>query len=178
MLKNTDFEKVLRPVEAAESLPPVCYVDEALFEREMDRGFRGGWVSVGRLDDLVVPGDYLALDVGGTPLVLLLDSSRQLRAFANTCRHRGTRLLPPGRGRCERIVCPFHAWTYGLDGVLLTAPRMDAAVDFCNADYGLVSVSVASRAGFAFVNVDGTAPSIIPGWVILKRYIAPGDWAI
>jgi phenylpropionate dioxygenase-like ring-hydroxylating dioxygenase large terminal subunit len=126
----------------------------------MDRGFRGGWVSVGRLDDLVIPGDYLALDVGGTPLVLLLDSSRQLRAFANTCRHRGTRLLPPGRGRCERIVCPFHAWTYGLDGVLLTAPRMDAAVDFCNADYGLVSVPVASRAGFAFVNVDGTASSI------------------
>ena len=160
VLKKTNFEKVLRPVEAAESLPPVCYVDETLFEREMDQAFRGGWVSVGRLDDLVVPGDYLALDVGGTPLVLLLDSSSQLRAFANTCRHRGTQLLPPGRGRCERIVCPFHAWTYGLDGALLTAPRMDAAVDFCNADYGLVAVPAASRAGFAFVNVDGTAPPI------------------
>ena len=160
MLKKTSFEKVLRPVEAAESLPPVCYVDETLFEREMDQAFRGGWVSVGRLDNLVVPGDYLALDVGGTPLVLLLDSSSQLRAFANTCRHRGTQLLPPGRGRCERIVCPFHAWTYGLDGALLTAPRMDAAVDFCNADYGLVSVPAASRAGFAFVNVDGAASSI------------------
>ena len=160
MLNKTDFEKVLRPVEAAESLPPVCYVDEVLFEREMARGFRGGWVSVGRLDNLVVPGDYLALDVGGTPLLLLLDSSHQLRAFANTCRHRGMRLLPPGRGRCERIVCPFHAWTYGLDGALLTAPRMDGAVDFCNADYGLVAVPAASRAGFAFVNVDGAAAPI------------------
>ena len=98
VLKKTDLEKVLRPVEAAESLPPVCYFDVEIFEQEMDRGFRGGWVSVGRLDDLVVPGDYLALDVGGTPLVLLLDSSHQLRAFANTCRHRGMRLLPPGRG--------------------------------------------------------------------------------
>ena len=107
MLNKTDFEKVLRPVETAESLPPVCYVDEVLFEREMARGFRGGWVSVGRLDNLVVPGDYLALDVGATPLLLLLDSSHQLRAFANTCRHRGMRLLPPGRGRCERIICPF-----------------------------------------------------------------------
>ena len=160
MLNKTDFEKVLRPVEAAESLPPVCYVDEVLFEREMARGFRGGWVSVGRVDNLVVPGDYLALDVGGTPLVLLLDSSHQLRAFANTCRHRGMRLLPLGRGRCERIVCPFHAWTYGLDGALLTAPRMDGAVDFCNADYGLVAVPAASRAGFAFVNVDGAAAPI------------------
>ena len=160
MLNKTDFEKVLRPVEAAESLPPVCYVDEVLFEREMARGFRGGWVSVGRVDNLVVPGDYLALDVGGTPLVLLLDSSHQLRAFANTCRHRGMRLLPLGRGRCERIVCPFHAWTYGLDGALLTAPRMDGAVDFCNADYGLVAVPAASGAGFAFVNVDGAAAPI------------------
>ena len=160
MLNKTDFEKVLRPVETAESLPPVCYVDEVLFEREMARGFRGGWVSVGRLDNLVVPGDYLALDVGATPLLLLLDSSHQLRAFANTCRHRGMRLLPPGRGRCERIVCPFHAWTYGLDGALLTAPRMDGAVDFCNADYGLVAVPAASRAGFAFVNVDGAAAPI------------------
>ena len=160
VLKKTNFEKVLRPVEAAESLPPVCYVDEVLFEREMARGFRGGWVSVGRVDNLVVPGDYLALDVGGTPLVLLLDSSHQLRAFANTCRHRGMRLLPLGRGRCERIVCPFHAWTYGLDGALLTAPRMDGAVDFCNADYGLVAVPAASRAGFAFVNVDGAAAPI------------------
>ena len=160
MLNKTDFEKVLRPVETAESLPPVCYVDEVLFEREMARGFRGGWVSVGRLDNLVVPGDYLALDVGGTPLVLLLDSLHQLRAFANTCRHRGMRLLPPGRGRCERIVCPFHAWTYGLDGALLTAPRMDGAVDFCNTDYGLVAVPAASRAGFAFVNVDGAAAPI------------------
>jgi len=160
VLNKTDFEKVLRPVEAAESLPPVCYVDEVLFEREMARGFRGGWVSVGRVDNLVVPGDYLALDVGGTPLVLLLDSSHQLRAFANTCRHRGMRLLPLGRGRCERIVCPFHAWTYGLDGALLTAPRMDGAVDFCNADYGLVAVPAASRAGFAFVNVDGAAAPI------------------
>tara|TARA_Y100000588_G_scaffold169391_1_gene183128 strand:+ start:4481 stop:5644 length:1164 start_codon:yes stop_codon:yes gene_type:complete len=160
VLNKTDFEKVLRPVEAAESLPPVCYVDEVLFGKEMARGFRGGWVSVGRLDNLVVPGDYLALDVGGTPLLLLLDSSYQLRAFANTCRHRGMRLLPPGRGRCERIVCPFHAWTYGLDGALLTAPRMDGAVDFCNADYGLVAVPAASRAGFAFVNVDGAAAPI------------------
>jgi len=160
VLNKTDFEKVLRPVETAESLPPVCYVDEVLFEREMARGFRGGWVSVGRLDNLVVPGDYLALDVGATPLLLLLDSSHQLRAFANTCRHRGMRLLPPGRGRCERIVCPFHAWTYGLDGALLTAPRMDGAVDFCNADYGLVAVPAASRAGFAFVNVDGAAAPI------------------
>ena len=160
MLNKADFEKVLRPVEMAESLPPVCYVDETLFDREMDQAFRGGWVSVGRLDDLVVPGDYLALDVGDTPLVLLLDSSHQLRAFANTCRHRGTQLLPPGRGRCKRIVCPFHAWTYGLDGALLAAPRMDDAVDFCHADYGLVAVPAASRAGFAFVNVDGTAPPI------------------
>lgn len=68
--------------------------------------------------------------------------------------------MPPGRGRCERIVCPFHAWTYGLDGALLTAPRMDGAVDFCNADHGLVAVPAASRAGFAFVNVDGAAAPI------------------
>ena len=164
MLNKTELEKVLRPVEAAETLPPACYVDEVLFEREMDRAFRGGWVCVGRLDALTVPGDYLALEVAGTPLVLLLDSTRRLRAFANTCRHRGMRLLPPGQGRCERIVCPFHAWTYGLDGALQTAPRMDAAVDFYKADYGLVSVPVESRAGFTFVNVDGTA-SPIDAWL-------------
>lgn len=154
------FSNVLNPVDQAESLPPWCYTARSVYAREQERVFRGGWVSVGREDRWQNPGDYVALEVGSTPLIVLRGNDGVLRSFANSCRHRGMLLLEPGEGHCERITCPFHGWSYRLDGSLQAAPKMADAVDFDVGNYGLVEAQVAPRAGFVFVNLDGQAGSI------------------
>ena len=154
------FAGVLKPVEQAESLPPWCYTEDSVYLREQERLFRGGWVSVGREDRWQNPGDYVALEVGGTPIIVLRGEDGILRSFANSCRHRGMLLLMPGDGHCERITCPFHGWNYRLDGSLQAAPKMTDAVDFDTNNYGLIEISLAARAGFVFVNLDGRAGGI------------------
>ena len=154
------FSGVLNPVDQAESLPPWCYTAQSVYAREQETIFRGGWVSVGREDRWQNPCDYVALEVGGTPIIVLRGEDGVLRSFANSCRHRGMLLLEPGEGRCERITCPFHGWNYRLDGSLQSAPKMADAVDFDVGNYGLVEVQLATRAGFVFVNLDGSAGNV------------------
>jgi phenylpropionate dioxygenase-like ring-hydroxylating dioxygenase large terminal subunit len=91
--------------------------------------------------------------------VLLRDKAGALQAYANSCRHRGTKLLQ-GTGHCRVIKCPFHGWTYGLDGRLTWTPAMQRAEGFEKDDYGLLPVRLAERDGFAFVNLDGSAPPL------------------
>ncbi len=102
------------------------------------------------------PGDYTALEVAGMPIILLRDHDNILRAFANSCSHRGTKLLE-GQGQCKAIRCPFHSWTFDLDGSLLGAPHMQEAKNFDLADHPLTPVRVQNRDGFIFVNIDGQA---------------------
>ncbi len=145
--------------ETSVTLPPACYVDEAVHQREVDAVFRKSWVGVGRADRWQAAGDYTAFALAGVPLVVLRDDAGELRAFANSCRHRGTPLLQ-GEGTCRHIICPFHAWTYTLDGRLAGAPRMERAKNFHKGDYGLVPFRIEARDGFVFVCFDDGAPSL------------------
>jgi len=139
-----------KPVETSLSIPPVHYVSDEITDTEVAKIFRGGWIGVGRSDMVRKPGDFIALDIAGQNIILLRDESGQLRAHANTCRHRGTRLVD-GSGSCRGLRCPFHSWFYGLDGQLVTAPQMDDVRGFEKSDYGLVSYRAEERLGFAFV---------------------------
>ena len=158
-LDRRSFEPVMAPPERARSLPPWCYTARAFFEAESVRAFRSAWASVGRADRVAGPGDYAAIELAGVPILLLRDRAGVLRAFANSCRHRGTKLLQ-GSGNCRAIKCPFHGWSYALDGRLTWAPAMERAEGFDQADYGLVPVRLGVSDGFAFVNLDGTAPEL------------------
>ena len=117
------YAAVRRPLLQAETLPPWCYTSEAFYRREVERIFRRVWNFVGHVSQLAAPGDYFMLIFAGMPVILLRDQTGGLRAFANTCRHRGSALLE-GSGNCRAIVCPYHSWTYGLDGGLRAAPEM------------------------------------------------------
>ncbi len=145
--------EVKAPLETSRTLPPPCYSEESIHEQELRTIFRRSWVSVGRWDRWKAPGDYAAMEVAGIPIVVLRDNQGVLRAYANTCRHRGAKLLD-GEGSCRTIRCPFHRWTYALDGRLLKAPRMDAAPAFDLSTYGLIPVRIDTRAGFVFVCFD------------------------
>lgn len=154
------LDAVHASADRAYTLPPQCYGDPEILRLEQKHLFAGGWVSAGREDQLPNPGDYFALSIGETPIVVIRGSDGQPRAFANTCRHRGMRLLAPGRGTTQRLVCPFHGWCYALDGVLTAAPRMDNAQGFERSDFALVEVSSAVQDGFVFVNIDSMAGSV------------------
>jgi phenylpropionate dioxygenase-like ring-hydroxylating dioxygenase large terminal subunit len=147
---------VNRPVAEASTLAPAAYRDPAFLAAETAL-LRRSWVGIGRADRFDARNAYLAETVAGVPVVLTRDGDGVLRGFANSCRHRGSKLVDDGAGGCNRLICPFHGWSYALDGVLRSAGHMAEAAGFDRAQTGLVPVAVAEHAGFLFVNVSGDA---------------------
>jgi choline monooxygenase len=142
-----------RPVLEAETLPPEAYTSPEFYRREVERIFLKEWNFMGRADLIPNPGDYFAAELAGVPLIVVRDQQGQVRAFANTCRHRGTQLVE-GEGHCRAFKCPYHSWVYGLDGSLLGAPEMQQTAGFDPAHYGLIPIKLETWGGFLFVNFD------------------------
>ena len=155
----THYERVRLPSLAAETLPPWCYTEPAFFTREIDRLFRRHWNLIGRAEQIAGAGDYFTVDLAGVPVIVLRDDDGALRAFANTCRHRGSRLVS-GAGKCRALTCPYHGWSYGLDGSLLAMAGMEKTKKFDRAAFGLVPVRLAVWAGFVFVNFAEDGPEL------------------
>lgn len=149
------------PAGEARSLPFPVYRDPAVFDLEMERIFRSDWVAVGAEAALADPGDTLGIEIGGEPVALVRGADRQLRALSNTCRHRGTLLLDPGVGRLDgqRIVCPYHAWSYGDSGEFLGAPYSRGAAIEAEA-HCLPSFRTEVWMGVVFVCLDEAAPPL------------------
>jgi glycine betaine catabolism A len=139
------------------TLPGRDYHASDVFAIDQERVFAGSWVCVGRGDDLPDPGDYLTPEIAGETPIVIRGSDGILRAFANTCRHRGTLLLE-GEGTVRgAIKCPYHAWTYGLDGRLLGSPNVGIDDGIDRDGIGLWPIPLAEFDGFVFVNLDGRA---------------------
>ena len=143
---------VRRPLLEAESLPAWCYTSQTFYQREVERIFMRVWNFVGHSDQIPEPGDYLTRDICGESVIVVRDEAERIHAFANTCRHRGTRLLD-GHGRCRVISCPYHSWAYALDGALMAAPGMEGTVNFDRGANALVELALDTWAGFIFVHL-------------------------
>ncbi len=156
---NIAAENCLKPAENASSLPPECYTSSEISRYENKTLFRNLWIGAGRADMTASPGDYITLDIAGQNIILLRDNDGILRAFANTCRHRGARLVNE-KGTCNGLRCPFHSWFYGLDGKLVSAPKMETAVGFDKSNYNLVAYRVEERLGFVFVCLSDETPAL------------------
>lgn len=142
----------------ATTMPPDVYTSESLLALELQRIFAAEWICVGRVEEISDSGDYFTIDVAGEPLIVVR-SGGQVRVFPNVCRHKWGRLAE-GSGNVGRIVCPYHAWTYSLDGELIRTRYMDGAEGFCPADHNLPEVRSAVWAGFIYVNLDDAAPPL------------------
>ena len=149
-----------KPLLEASALPGWCYTSERFFQAEMEHIHRRHWFFAGRAEELAAPGDYMALDSVGGPVILLRDRAGTLRAFANCCRHRGSLLLS-GRGNIRAITCPYHGWSYRLDGALRAAPNMERTIGFDKNGHGLIPVRLETWQGFIFLNFNDEAPSLI-----------------
>jgi len=143
----------------ARTLPYDWYADPAVLRLEQESIFSRSWLYAARLDQVAAPGQLTTGWAGSLPVVLARARDGELRGFVNVCRHRG-HLLCDGDARRETIQCPYHAWTYGLDGSLRNAPRSDREPGFDKAGLGLVPVSVDAWGPFVFVNPDRQAPPL------------------
>jgi Rieske 2Fe-2S family protein len=155
-LPREALDAALRPFGQSTLLPVEAYVDEKVFAWESRHLFERGWVCAGRSASLAEPGAQRAEGVGGTSVLLVRDDAGELRAFANVCSHRGHELLQCGESVVRAVVqCPYHAWTYDLDGSLRIAPRAGDGIDV--ESRGLVEVPAAEWGGWAFVHLAGDA---------------------
>jgi phenylpropionate dioxygenase-like ring-hydroxylating dioxygenase large terminal subunit len=150
------YAGVRRPLEDAQTLPPLCYTSEAFFRREVERIFMKAWNFIGRADRIPNPGDYFTLEFVGVPIIVVRGGDGAVRAFGNSCRHRGA-MIVQGEGNCRAFRCPYHSWAYGLDGSLLSAPEIERTRDFDFAAFGLVPVRLETWGGFMWVNFDERA---------------------
>lgn len=138
------------------SLEQPFYADHSIFERDMARMFRRQWLFVDHASRIPAAGDYLLYEIAGESIILLRDRAGSVRAHYNVCRHRGSRICLESEGNVKRLVCPYHAWAYDLDGRLVSARRMPDGFDA--ADYPLHPCRVRVLEGLIFVNLAEDEP--------------------
>lgn len=140
--------------QGARTLAGRYYTAPDVLMEEREKIFSRRWICVGRENGLAQNGDFMLADVAGESIIVLRDRAGTLRAFYNVCRHRGTRLCESAKGRfSETIQCPYHAWTYALDGRLVGAPHMNEVEGFEKKDYPLHAVHLGRWEGFLFVSL-------------------------
>lgn len=149
---------VAQPFGQARAMPKSVYTSPDFARAEEAHIFAQEWLCAGRADALKAPGDYLTMEIADEPVIVLRDRDGTLRAMSNVCRHRMSILLE-GRGNTRAIVCPYHAWTYNLDGSLRGAPAMMHNSAFCKEDVGLPQIRCEEWLGWIMVTLNPDAPS-------------------
>jgi phenylpropionate dioxygenase-like ring-hydroxylating dioxygenase large terminal subunit len=163
-----DFAATLRRFEEAEVLASRAYADPAFYALEVKRIFRHEWISVGRLEQIPNPGDYFTLDLFGEPLLIVRCDDTQVRALSRVCRHRAMPVAE-GAGNLRSFQCPYHLWTYSLDGRLIGAPGMERMPNFRRQDCRLPQLRTEIWEGWIFINFDSGAPALAPALEPLRR---------
>jgi choline monooxygenase len=173
-LSEATYAATRRPVEQAATLLPHAYRSQSFYELERQQVFARSWVAVTLAEKVAQPGQVVTASVAGMPIIVTRDGEGELRAFHNVCRHRGTQLVT-GDCALRRFRCPYHSWTYALDGRLLGSPLFEgsdipadqqALFDtshrrgFDKRDYGLLPVRVAAWGHILFVNLSEASPPL------------------
>ena len=135
-------------------LPPVCYTDEGFLQLEIEKLFRKEWHCLGRSDEIPVTGDFFTVDLVGEPLVVIRQADGEIEVLSNVCRHRGMPVAE-GSGNCKKLRCPYHAWTYNIDGTLRNAPLV--AKELLDKNCRLPVLPSRCWQGFVFASLDPQA---------------------
>lgn len=170
LLGEAALSRVREPLARAWTLPPAAYTSPEVFQAEVDTLFARDWICVARQDQLVREGDYVCADLPGQPIVITRDREGDLNAFSTICLHRAMPVVSDS-GNATRFTCPYHHWTYELDGRLRSAPMMEDAEDFVPEECRLPALRVEAWHGFVFVNRDLEAAPLAPQLEGLERYI-------
>ncbi len=148
----------MNPLSEGWTLPSDWYTDPKIFQQEQSAIFRRAWQYVGTTAQVAQVGDYFTTTCGTVPIVIVRERNQTLRAFVNVCRHRMAEVVE-GSGNRPVLQCPYHGWTYGLNGMLQSAPRCEQEANFNTAERGLISVQIDCWGPLIFVNLD---PAAVP----------------
>lgn len=154
-------------------MPPDVYASGEIHQIELENIFKKEWICIGHISELKEAGDYLTFDLVNHPVIALRDSANEIRVYSNVCPHRSSRLLD-GSGKCNVIICPYHAWAYELNGKLRGAPRMDKEKV---AQVNLHPLNFEIWQGLIFVNLDDNAAPLSPRLSALDTHINKFDCA-
>jgi glycine betaine catabolism A len=158
-----DRNRILALLDQAKpghALPREFYRDQDIFEFEVEQLLPRTWFMVGFEVELPDAGSYLAFSIGTNPILLVRGRDGLIRGFHNSCRHRGSLICPDGRGRASRLVCPYHKWTYDLDGRLIGTSRMGS--EFRNDEHSLTPIQVRLLAGSIYAALSADVPDFAP----------------
>ncbi|WAJ37079.1 glycine-betaine demethylase subunit GbcA [Pseudomonas sp. GOM7] len=156
------------------SLPQPFYNDERLFQVDMQEIFHKEWLIAGMVSEIPAKGNFLTVQIGDNPILVIRGAEGQIHAFHNVCRHRGSRLCVSDKGKVAKLVCPYHQWTYELDGRLLFAGT-EMGADFKMSDYNLKPVHCKTAGGFIFISLAANPPAIDEFLATLAHYMEPYD---
>ena len=156
--------------DEAWSMPKSYYTDENVLAIERAHLFAKEWICVGRVEEVPKPGDYMAFMLCNEPIVVVRGEDNNIRAMSNVCRHRGA-LLAEGSGNNSRLVCPYHHWSYDLEGKLAGAPRMEAHKTFDKSNCRLPQFATEEWNGFLFVCLAEDPPPLAPRLAPLAKLI-------
>ncbi|UXX82835.1 aromatic ring-hydroxylating oxygenase subunit alpha [Roseovarius pelagicus] len=162
------------PFESARAMPPEVYTSPEFADLELEHIFREDWYCIGRASALPESGDYVTCTLAGQPIMVLRDKDGAIKAQSNVCLHRMSTLLE-GRGRARSIVCPYHAWTYNLDGTLRGAPAMTLNEGFCKDGYRLPQLRCEEWLGWVFVSLNPDAPPVATQLAEVEALVAGYD---
>ena len=161
------------PLERAFTIPGSWYTDPRVLELERRAVFGGTWQAVGRLEQVTQPGQYLTAEVGGEPVVVVRGRDGGLRGFFNVCRHHAAAVCTEPEGSAQSLRCPYHGWTYSLEGELRGTPDFDGVQGFDRARNGLVPMAVDVWEQFVFVRTSAEGPSLLEFLGSLPGQAAP-----
>ncbi|MHB8500297.1 MAG: aromatic ring-hydroxylating oxygenase subunit alpha [Candidatus Acidiferrales bacterium] len=161
------------PLEEAWTIPAPWYFDPRIPELERASVFSATWQVVGRSDQVRDNGQFFTAELAGEPLVVVRGEDGHLRAFFNVCRHHAAAVVTETQGCANQFRCPYHGWTYGIDGALKGMVEFDGVCNFDRAKNGLVPVRVDTWENFVFVNLEGRAAPLLEFLGVVPDLVAP-----
>jgi choline monooxygenase len=161
------------PLEEARTIPGPWYTDDRLAALERQNVFGRTWQPVARADQVSSSGQYVTLELAGEPLLIIRGADQKLRGFFNVCRHHAAAVATEEQGTTNLLRCPYHGWSYGLDGSLRGAPEFEGVCGFDRSQNGLLPVRLETWEQFVFVNLDPQAPSLTTSLGGLVDRLAP-----
>lgn len=158
MRKNPSVEELLEAYKPDHSLPGALYYDQAVYDFEMEAIWKAEWLFICNECELPEPGDFRTIEIGNNSIIIVRSDENTVKAFYNTCRHRGSRICLEERGSSSRLTCPYHQWTYDLNGKLIFAQQVAEHVDF--NQHGLKPVNLTNIAGLIYICLSDVPPDI------------------
>jgi Rieske 2Fe-2S family protein len=171
MSLSPNLQRVLRQRQAGAPLPREFYTEEVLYAADLDLVFYKEWLFVGHTCEVPNAGSYFTVQIGEYPIVVVRGNDGVIRAVLNSCRHRGARICRESHGKSPKLVCPYHQWTYNLDGRLFAARQMEPGFD--RSRYGLKAVHCEAVAGYVFICLADVASDFSVIRQQFEAYVAP-----